>query len=519
MKFFILFLLTLVSSNLVFAKRIQIIHTNDLHSYLNGFSPDRGGYFRVKTLIDELKADAKTKGVESIVLDAGDFGEGAHYFLADEGIHSFEALKFLGIDAAVIGNHDYMFGGKMLGDQIRKVNSKTKFLGANISYTADMKLKGVIEPTAKFTVGGKTIEVIGLTTNEVHFMYAFRPGLIYPYAPVSRAHSLEARENNVDLVVALTHLGLAKDQKLVKEDPNIDIVIGGHSHTRLEEAFFEENEEGRQIPIVQTGAQGMAVGSLIIDIKGPKDIEIISYKLHDTDSSVAVDTEVKSFVEKVDKRTQEVLGRGRWDEVVGYSEFDLTGYTESGHQDHQEGCWTNQLPYILKEGAKADIGLYLGVFTGKTIPKGEITYGDIIENFPHINEYNQRGWEVMTFDIKGWQLYSLLTALVNINIKGYSPLIGGVNYRIFTVPSQIPYVGGKKFFTKIRINGKKLRFKSKYKIALPYELSKMLNGILSKKVASYIPIDFERNKYFLWDMAEEYIRKRGTLRCPKLNQD
>jgi 2',3'-cyclic-nucleotide 2'-phosphodiesterase (5'-nucleotidase family) len=511
---FLLILCTLALCTSAIAKKIQIIHTNDLHSYLKGYAPDRGGYYRVKTLIDELKQKAKDQGIQSIVLDAGDFGEGSHYFLADEGMHSFEALKLLGVDAAVIGNHDYMFGGKALGEQIRKVNSKTQFLGANISYSAGMKLKGVLKDSARFIIDGMNIDIIGLTTNELHFVYAMSPGLIFPAAPVSRAHSIIARKNKSDLVVALTHLGVSKDKKLIKDDPNIDIVIGGHSHTRLEEAIFQENSEKRKIPIVQTGAQGMAVGSLILDLKGPKDIEIVSYKLHDTDDKVLPNKEVLSFVNKVDELTKQELAGGRFDEVIGFSDFDLTGYTDSGHIDHQKGCWTGHLGNILKEGASADVGFYLGSFAGKTIPKGPITYGNIIENFPHINKYGQKGWEVMKFNIKGWHLYSLMTAIINLPISGANkPLIGGVQFRTYQFPKKIPYLGGRKFFTKFRIDGKRIRFKNTYTMAIPYELSRMLNGILSKKIAGYIPIDFKRDEYFLWDMAENYIRKRKHLKC------
>ena len=166
MKYLILLLLLSTHS---FAVKIQIIHTNDLHSYLKGYNSKRGGYYRVKTLIDKLKSDALKKGIESIVLDGGDFGEGSHYFLAQEGVLSFKALSMLGIDAAVIGNHDYMFGGKRLSEQIRAVNPTTQFLGANIAHTADMKLTGLLKPTTRFNVGGVEVEVIGLTTSAIHF--------------------------------------------------------------------------------------------------------------------------------------------------------------------------------------------------------------------------------------------------------------------------------------------------------------------------------------------------------------
>jgi 2',3'-cyclic-nucleotide 2'-phosphodiesterase (5'-nucleotidase family) len=176
----------------------------------------------------------------------------------------------------------------------------------------------VLKPTASFNVGGVNVEVIGLTTNSLHFMYAIRPGLIFPPAPVSRSHSIKARENGADLVVALTHIGLLKDKDLVEKDPNLDVVIGGHSHTRLEEAVMHENSEGRSIPIVQTGAHGLAVGSLILDVKGEKDVDVVSYQLYDTDESVMPDEELMEYMLDVDRRTKDELGEGRWDELINF---------------------------------------------------------------------------------------------------------------------------------------------------------------------------------------------------------
>jgi 2',3'-cyclic-nucleotide 2'-phosphodiesterase (5'-nucleotidase family) len=512
MRIIISFFIFALSLNL-WAKPIQIIHTNDLHSYFIGSTPDFGGYYRVKTLIDQLKASALEQGIESIVLDAGDFGEGSHYFLTDEGHHSFKMLELLGVEAAVIGNHDYMFGGQHLADQIRKANSFTQFLGANIVHTPEMRLNGLLKPSAQFTVGGKKIEVIGLTTNQLHFMYAIRPGVILPVEAVSRGTSTEALKNGAHAIIALTHIGTNLDKKLVEADSNIDVVIGGHSHTRIEKAIMWKNKNGKEVPIVQTGAHAMAVGSLIIDIEDVSQVKVLSYKLYDADSSVAIDQEIYDYTQRIDEKTKNDLGQGRWDEVIGFSDFDLTGYNIYGRQDHKTTCWLRHLPNILKEETDSDVGFYMAAFTGKYIEKGPITYGDIIENFPHVNEFGRPGWEVMTFELLGWQLRALLTAMINLNISDNYFLMGGVVYNYYQFPAKIPYVGGRKFFTKLRVNGKKVYKKTKYKVALPYELSRMLDGMLPAAVRKYIPIDFKRGEYFLWPMTENYIKKRQRLSC------
>jgi 2',3'-cyclic-nucleotide 2'-phosphodiesterase (5'-nucleotidase family) len=500
----------------VFAKRIQIIHTNDLHSYFTGQGPDQGGYYRVKALIDDLKKTAQDQGISSIVLDAGDFGEGSYHFLVDDGIESFKSLDLLGVDAAVIGNHDYMFGGKKLASQIKDADISTVFLGANMAPTEDMKLEGLVHPSVRFDVEGVEVEVIGLTTPSLHFMYAFRPGLVFPPNNVSMAHSKMARESGADLVVALTHLGVSGDISLVKADPEIDLVIGGHSHTRLESSLNVKNTDGRTIPIVQTGAHGMAVGSLIIDVNGPKDYKIIKYQLFDTDVHVKPDLEILKYANDFEDYAKEKLSDGRWNEVIGSSDITLNGYSNGNH-DNGDGCWIGHLGNIVKEGSDSDIGLYLGSFTGKEIEPGPITVGNIIENFPHLNEYGQKGWEVAKFEIKGYKILAILLGIINLNIPdGHIPSIGGIEYETFKIPMSIPYIGGKTFFTSLNINGQGFEWKRKYSLSLPFEFKKMLDGLLPGFLRTYFPEDFERNDYFLWEMAEKYISNHSPLSCKKV---
>lgn len=505
----------LVFSFSLYAKKIQIIHTNDLHSYYMGFEDSQAGYARVKTLIDKLKLDASLSGIDSIVLDGGDFGEGAHYFLYNEGLESFKLMGDLGVDAAVIGNHDFMFGGNHLGKSIREANVRTEFLGANILHTTDMRLSGVLKPSARFEVDGVKLEVIGLTTNSLHFMHAIRPGIILPPTAVSRAYSKIARLDNMDLVVALTHIGVDSDVKLVKKDPNIDIVIGGHSHTKLEQVKFQKNSEGRSIPIVQTGAHGMAVGSLIINVDGPKNFEVLSYQLHNTQGEVQ-DINIQNKVEQINIDSEHQLGNGRWGEVIGESEIDLNGY-DKGTRRYDSTCWVkDHLGEIIRHNTPADVSLYLGTFLGRYIPPGQITYGDIIKQFPHVSDFKEPGWEIMYFNIKGYQLYAIVSAIINITKNDFVEkdiILGGIDYKTRTIPNFIPWVGGKKVITGFRIKDKKFKFRSIYKIALPYELSLMIDKLLPSFLRKYIPTKFKRGEHFLWPMAEDYIRDNSPLRC------
>jgi len=502
----------LLTFNAYSSTTIQILHTNDLHSFLNGPSPSHGGYFRIKTAIDQLKANALRKGIQTITLDGGDFGEGSYLFLHDQGISSLKAFDLLGIDAAVLGNHDYMFGGPTLSDQIIQSGLRTKILGANIAYTDEMRLKGIIHPHATFNINGKSIFVLGLTTGDPHFKYALGPGNILPEIPVSRAYTKVAKDDGHDLVIALTHLGLNKDIKLIKKDPNLDLVIGGHSHTRLDEIYYQTNQNGKNIPIVQTGAHGVALGRIIIELPENGDPIIKEYELVDMNQYIARDPDVLASVNKIESDAQYNLSQGRWRDYVTESEIDWGGYN-NGVMDYADRCWYEHVGKMLKQESQSDASLYLTNFMGEKISKGPIKYGDIIRNFPHINEYGKEGWEIMKIKMTGWQILSLMTGVVNVGAIGKQVIFGGIEYNSFKIPDFIPWIGGKTFFTKFHINGKRVSFKSRYEVALPYELKKLLEGVLSKKLVSYLNLGAVRNEYYLWPMAHRYLSGLESVKC------
>ena len=163
------------------AKLMQIIHTNDLHSFFEGSRSGKGGYSRIKTLVDHLKADAASKGIKSYFFDAGDFGEGSSYYFSNNGVDSLRALDLLGVDATVIGNHDFILGGKELSKQIESSKIKAKILSANMKGKIFMGLHKKVSDFVDYDLEGMKIRVFGLTTPEIHFQYSLLPnGFIAP---------------------------------------------------------------------------------------------------------------------------------------------------------------------------------------------------------------------------------------------------------------------------------------------------------------------------------------------------
>lgn len=495
------------------AKLIHIIHTNDLHSYFKGYKDGRGGYAKLKTKIEAMRADSISKGIDVLQLDAGDFGEGTSFFLSKEGSASVEALGMLGTEISVIGNHDHMLGGKILGDQIRKANVKTKFLSANLVATPEMNLKNIVAPFADIEKAGTKIRVIGLSTAEAHFQYPLLPGFILPAVAVGNEQADNARKSGKELIIALTHIGQSTDVELAKKSSNIDLIVGGHSHDRIEQVRYEKNKNGKAIPIVQAGAHGLVVGDLLIDVKDNGTMEVVRYKLHEIVPPMTEDEQMATFVQEAADDRNQYFG-GRWDEIIGETLIPLSGY-KNGISPSGTSCWGEHMARMSQEASNADLALHLTQFEGASLEPGKITFGDMIDNFPHFRNYGDPGWEISTITVDGKALKIILKGI--INLKQFGINFYGVNYRLFKIPNFIPYIGGYQYAFALRVKGKKIDNKAKYTIAFPSEVGHAIKLTIGEAAKKVMP-DQKNTGHYYWEVMENYIKANSPIQCMNQKQ-
>ncbi len=504
----VIIILALMPS-LTFARRVQILHTNDLHSFFSGTRTGKGGYAKLKTKIDELRAKAKSEGAKTLHLDAGDFGEGSSYFLSDEGVNSLHALDMLGIDVSVIGNHDYMLGGRALAEQMKRAELKAKILSANLHYKNKLGLDGLVENTTDFNIDGIKVRVIGLSTSEIHFQYPLRP-----VAYISSSHNAGVREAKrakkakMDYVIALTHIGLDKDVTLVKKTKSINLVVGGHSHTTLKDLRLEKNRAGKMVPVLQAGAHGLNIGELTIDLLPNGESKVISYQLHPITPEIEEEPEVKDMVDHAYLRREDYFNR-RWDEPVGVSEIAMSGYID-GVSNEKASCWGEHMAKMVKENTNVDLGLHLSQFEGESVKPGVITFGDIIDNFPHFRLYGDQGWQVATSKINGFLLKKILKFLVK------KPGMLGVNFYGIQMPSAKdligPYLIDEFMVKNAKIAGKKISNIHRYTMAYPSEVP----FAIQKLIPFMTPILFPKSDLtttYYWPMIEGYVKRHSPIRC------
>lgn len=472
------------------AKLLHIIHTNDLHSYFKGYLDGRGGYARVVTKIRELKAQSRARGIPVLQLDAGDWGEGTSFFISDNGQATIKSLEMMGVEIAAIGNHDQMLGTNILSDQIRRANVKTKFVSANMVPTPEL-----VSPYVDLEKNGIKIRVIGLTTSEIHYQYQVKPGKVLPPIEVGKAQGIRARNDGRELIIALTHIGVEMDENLAMVAPELDLIVGGHSHTKLEKPVYSINRSGVKVPVVQAWAHGLVVGSLLIDVRGPGNgVRVIDYRLHKVDEDVSEDAQMKTLVEVAAQNRNQYFGN-RFDEVIGETKVPMSGY-EDGHAVLKASCWGEHMARMGREVTGADVGIHLATFAGVHKPPGPVTYGDIIDNFPHIRKLGDPGWELATVLIRGVYLKPIMKAVYALRNSL------GVNF------SGIYYKSEDEFF----IGGKSINDKAFYSLGFPAEVGHALKKTLPNVTARVFP-SLENTGKFYWPSMEAYIRTHSPISC------
>lgn len=253
------------------ARKLVILHTNDTHSQIevvrSGKGIGKGGVHQRAEFFAKIKAENENV----LILDAGDYNQGTPYFTVFKGDLEVQVMNELGYEVVTLGNHEFDNGLDELARRLR--NAKYTTVCANYDFT-DTPLKDIIKPYVVIERGGLKIGIFGITT-DLKTLVAKQniKGMVYEDAyEVTDAMALKLRkELGCDLVIALTHIGYSgypnqlSDINLAQKTENVDIIIGGHSHTFLKSEKIYKNRAGKDVVIVQTGAQGEYVGCLEIE--------------------------------------------------------------------------------------------------------------------------------------------------------------------------------------------------------------------------------------------------------------
>lgn len=253
-------------------KKITILHTNDVHSHIDPFpkndslNPSGGGVIARANLINLIKKD----NPHTLVLDAGDVFQGTPYFNFFGGELELKLMSKMGYNASTLGNHEFDNGTEKLSKVLKHAN----FSFLNSNYTLkNTPLENKIKSHEIFNLNGIKIGVFGLGIElEGLVEKKLYKGIKYLNPiEISKDVSDDLKYNhNCDLIICLSHLGFSysKDKNimcdliLAKQTKNIDLIIGGHTHTFLDEPVKVKNLENKDVIINQVGCFGINLGKI-----------------------------------------------------------------------------------------------------------------------------------------------------------------------------------------------------------------------------------------------------------------
>lgn len=267
--YLILFIFLTFTGALFAQKNIVILHTNDSHSRIEPVSPtdnsapNMGGVVRRASYIDQIRLNNENV----LLFDSGDFLQGTPYFNLFKGKVEIEAMNLMRYDVATIGNHEFDYGLDVLEKVVRKANFP--FISSNYVFDGT-QLNGLIKPYVIINKDGVKIGVLavniqpeGLIAEQLYKGIKF----LQPYKIASDLATDLKVNKNCDIVICISHLGIGNDLKLAKESRNIDIILGGHSHTFMKEPEFVENMDGKKVMVHQTNGRGVYVGKIDVELE------------------------------------------------------------------------------------------------------------------------------------------------------------------------------------------------------------------------------------------------------------
>lgn len=253
-------------------RHLTILHTNDVHSHIDPFpitdprNPNMGGVARRAALIENIRLE----NPNVLLLDAGDIFQGTPYFNYYGGEIEFKLMSMMKYDAATLGNHDFDNGIEGFYSQLP--NANFDFVSANYDFSKT-NLAGLVKPYKIFNKGGIKVGVFGLGIELA--------GLVDPllYKETVYLDPIEITQDTVkqlkevekcDIIIALSHLGYKytndeqkiSDVKLAALTKDIDLIIGGHTHTFLKKPTIIQNSAGKEVLVNQTGCFGLNLGRI-----------------------------------------------------------------------------------------------------------------------------------------------------------------------------------------------------------------------------------------------------------------
>lgn len=391
--------------------KLGIIHTNDTHGHLQPFrafhEDEWGGVARRRVEIQRARADTDYYW---LVLDAGDVFQGTPLSNMLTGFLDLECMNQMGYDAMCLGNHEFDFGYELIRSRLLDVNFHV--LCSNV---VD-KERGipVAQPYAIIRRGDYRIGVIGLTSESL--LGETHPRIkdyvnVYPPTPIVKSLAQYLRGIGCHVVVALSHQGYDRDSAMAEAVPELDVVVGGHTHT-----FLEEPTLVGDVVVTQSGDWGKQLGVLKLEFEREDPGE--RFRLADLGNTyvqlspdLPEDDGLKAFIADYGRRFEAEMGRLV---CVAAHDFPVENVRLG------ENALADMVCDAMRGATDSDAVLFNGGNFRAPLSAGEVTFGDLYAVLPYDNF-------LMKVPVTGAKLWEVLSFAGKQYGDGGFPQVGGMS--------------------------------------------------------------------------------------------
>ena len=507
-------------------KEVDVMFLHDTHSHLNEFATVEdektqvlGGFAKIKTLINEQKED----NPDTLVLDAGDFSMGTLIqVMYEEEASEIRMLGEIGVDVATFGNHEYDYKAKGLANMLNNAVASGDKLPAMVVCNVDwktMEKEGLTEDQkilkdAFENYGVKDYIVLDKDGVKIAVTGIFGEDCLdcVPNCPLEFKSPVDAlketvatirSEENVDMIACVSHSGTwedeskSEDEILAKNVPEVDLIISGHTHTKLDKPIRHGDTY-----IVSAGEYGKYLGSLSMEQKKDGRWELDDYELILVDKDVKADAEAQmkadSFMEKVDSKYLEQFGYTA-DQVLCTNDIEFATSADVGSKHTEMNLGSIMADAYTYSVAKfdntdtrpVDVAVVPAGVIRDTYAKGNVTTENVFNSFSlGIGKDGIAGYPLISIYLTGEELK--IAAEIDASISGFMS-----SARLYTDGLYWNYNPNRMILNKVTdvylrdVNEERVEIEDDklYRVVTDFYTSQMLGGVtdLSYGLLSVVP--------------------------------
>ncbi len=470
------------------AQEVTLLFFNDFHGHLLPFERNykdaklSGGFARMAQLVAKIREENKLQKIDTFFFNSGDVLQGTPLSTAFEGEVEAKAFKAAGVDAICVGNHDFDYSFEKLL-KLQKL-SGIPLLSANVFELNSSKM--IFDPYQMFhTKNGLTLAVMGLTTPETPVTTHPRnvSNQRFSRPDLAMQSMIDRLDDKSDVLVLLSHLGYKADVEVARHFPQLDVILGGHSHT-----YLPQPRMLGEVIIAQAVDRGLYLGRVDLQVREDRGY-LKNYELIPITDDMSEHPEVAEVIEEYRQKLDSEINK-----VVGKNEEFLDG--ERGHIRIGETNLGDLTADLMRLQTRSDLALINSGAIRASIPPGEVTLSHVMRAFPMNNT-------IVTMQITGEELYYILKrAVTGLTGPGPDELFGGflqISGLRYTLKNGVP--------TNIKIGTEGLKLFKTYKVATVDFLAAGGDG--------YRELKDGRNKYDtginLRDLMVNYLRERSSI--------